>query len=570
MDSQDEIYFHGVIFSLPVSGPVTGISIAGESWTATRVTNTAAIRSARWLRAAGSIVVQLAAVFALAEVQHPAAGCAAARPYIDRAQAASEKGDSASSLAELQQATKINPRCAEAYLLMGLTEFQRGTIDDAIAHYQRALALQPRSYSGHYNLALAYLKQHKWEEGRAQLAQAVKLDSHKADAAYDLGIVLLELGKPAEALAALRRAKMLNPKRSDVAFNLIRAELEAGQGQQARFEAEQAAKDFRSDPQWHAAIGELFLKKDQPKDAASYLAQASHLRPNDLGIRHMLAVAYLQSGQPQAVLRLITEPKTVDDYFLRASAYYESHQFPEADRESQVALNLAPENPQVLVLRTRLLQRAGEQDAAVATAKKAIALAAQWDEPYYLAGVSYYFIRHYAEAQASLARAVALNPRSARALFVESIALANLGKIDEAEGCLRRAIVLQPKNARLYCHLGILLARRNQNTHAEESFRRAIELKPDYGLSHYELGKLLAISKQLRPAAQELEEAVMYDPGLSAAYYQLARIYAKLGNSGKSQHMLAEFERLRQQEAQDSRPVDQAREEDARKGMEAP
>jgi hypothetical protein len=57
---------------------------------------------------------------------------------------------------------------------------------------------------------------------------------------------------------------------------------------------------------------------------------------------------------------------------------------------------------------------------------------------------------------------------------------------------------------------------------------------------------------------------------LSAAYYQLARVYAKLGEVEKSQHLLAEFERLYQQEAHDSRPVDEALDEDARKATEAP
>src|SRR5947208_9162756 len=69
-------------------------------------------------------------------------------------------------------------------------------------------------------------------------------------------------------------------------------------------------------------------------------------------------------------------------------------------------------------------------------AKKATTLAPNWDEPYYLAGVSYYFTRLYDESARSLARAVELNPNSARALFLEAIALANLGKTGDAERCL--------------------------------------------------------------------------------------------------------------------------------------
>jgi Flp pilus assembly protein TadD len=477
-----------------------------ESSKATRVERSLAVR-VQYLREALFIALQFAAIY-LANAQQRMPSCATARPYITRSQAALAAGDSPRALQALNQATQVAPDCAEAYLLLGLTEFHGGATADSIQHYQRALALQPRSYSGHYDLALAYLKQHKVQEARAELEHAVTLDPRQADAAYDLGVVLLELGKPSEALNQLRHARALNPERPDVAFNMIRAQLEAGQVSQARAEATDSAKRFGSDFQWRAALGLLFLHQAQPRDAASHLLRASRLRPADDEIRHQLAAAYLESGQIEEVLSTIGEPKTSDDHYLRASAYYLSHRFPEADRESELALGLAPDNPQVLVLRTRLLQRAGEQDEALLMAQKATTLAPNWDEPYYLAGVSYYFIRRYEQAEESLARAVEFNPNSARALLVESIALANLGKVEEAERCLRRAIALQPRNARLHCHLGILLARRNENAKAEDSFRKSIQLKPAYGLSHYELGKLLVGSKQLKLAAYQLEQAV--------------------------------------------------------------
>ena len=520
--------------------------------------------------AVGFISLQAIAIARVANAQQPSPGCEMALPYLTSAQTPLTAADSATALERLNRAIEVAPKCADAYLLLGLTEFQRRETAKAIQYYKHSLELQPRSYSAHYNLALAYVREHELQEARAQLEQAVILDPDQADAAYDLGMVLLELGKPSAALAHLHRARALNPKRPDVAFNIVRAQLEAGRIPEARAAAQDSAKHFGADFQWSASIGQLFLQKAHAKDAVPYLLQASRMRPDDLEIRHQLAVAYLESGQADEVLSTIAEPKTADDHYLRASAYYISHRFPEADQESELALGLSPDNPQILVLRTRLLQRAGEQDEALLMAQKATSLAPKWDQPYYLAGVSYYFIRRYEQAEQTLARAVEFNPNSARALFLESIALANLGKIDDAERCLRRAIALQPENARLHCHLGILLTRKNEKAKAEDSLKKATQLKPDYALSHYELGKLLASSRQLRPAAEELEQAVKHDPGLSAAYYQLSRVYAKLGDAEKSEHMLAEFQRLYQQEARDSGPVDQAQDDDARKETEVP
>ena len=79
------------------------------------------------------------------------------------AQKALASGDSATALQELTQAIEADPKFAEAYLLLGLTEFQLGDVAKAIEHYQRSLALKPGSFSAHYNLALAYLREHKAE-----------------------------------------------------------------------------------------------------------------------------------------------------------------------------------------------------------------------------------------------------------------------------------------------------------------------------------------------------------------------------------------------------------------------
>ncbi|HEV3206967.1 MAG TPA: tetratricopeptide repeat protein [Terriglobales bacterium] len=498
--------------------------------------------------------------------QQPAPDRSPARSHFSSAQKALAAGDSVTAVEELQQAIQADPKFAEAYLLLGLTEFRRGETEKSIQHYQQSLKLEPHSYSGRYNLALAYLREHRLEDGRAQLEQAVKLDPIQADAAYDLGIVLLEQGKPSAALTHLTRARRLNPRRPDVAFNIVRAELEAGHVSEARIEAQTAAQHFGQDFQWSAAVGQLFLKNAAPGDAAVYLHTASLIRPDDLEIRRQLALAYLASGGTKQVLDAISDPKTSDDHYLRGSAYYLDHRFAEADRESEQALTLAPDNPQALVLRTRVLQRAGEQGAALELARKAAALAPNWDEPFYLAGISLYFIRRYSEAGENLARAAELNPKSARALFLEAAALVNQGKHDEAERCLRRAIALQPKNARFHCHLGILLVRENRDAEAEPSFRSAIALAPNYALPHYELGKVLVRSKQWSAAAQELQQAVNHDPNLSAAYYQLARVYAKLGKTEKSERMLADFEKLYQKQTNDS----QTQDDDARKETESP
>ena len=502
------------------------------------------------------VALQLLGCSQLTAAQQGKSTCTKAGPYLRSAQTALDANDSATALEKLGQAVEIDPNCPDAHLLLGLTQFQHGDVGKSIQHYQQALKLDHGSYSAHYDLALAYVKSKKLQLARQELEQAVALDPKQPNAAYDLGVVLLELGQPAAAIPHLRHAHAITPDRPDVSFNIVRAELEAGRFAEARQAAQHAPSHLTSDFQWNAAIGQEFFKHGQSKDALDYLRAANGIRPTDEIVRTQLATVYLASGQPEQVLDLIKDPKTATDHYLRGSAFYQAHRFPEADEESDTALGLDPENPKIMVLRVRLLQRAGQQNAAVELAQKATKLTPSWDQPFYLAGISYYFLRHYTEAHQSLARAFELNPKAATAVFMAALASANEGKPQVAERYLRRAISLQPDNARFHCHLGILFMRQNEYAKAERPLKRASQLKPDYALPHYELGKFWAYSNQWNEARREFEAAITTDPGFTSAYYHLARVYTRLGENEKSQTTLANFRRLHKQETDDAAAVE--------------
>src|SRR5215468_1537918 len=239
------------------------------------------LRSHHRLLTAGFIAFCLAASSQPTQGQQSISNCVQTQPYLRDAQTALGTHDLAAALEKLNRAVAIDPKCADAHLLLGLAEFQYGDAAKAIQHYRQAIKLNPRSYSAHYDLALAYLKEKKPQLARTELEQAVALDPKQADANYDLGIVLLELGQPAAALRPLRRAHALTPGRPDVSFNLIRAGLEAGQLEEARQAAKQAPAGLASDFQWNAALGQQFLKHAQPSDALPYLRAANAAHPDD-------------------------------------------------------------------------------------------------------------------------------------------------------------------------------------------------------------------------------------------------------------------------------------------------
>src|ERR1043165_7040182 len=78
-----------------------------------------------WLKI-GLLTLQFIATLQVANSQPQMSVCSAARPYIARAQKAVALQDSNSAINKLFQAIKADPKCADAYLLLGLTEFHSG------------------------------------------------------------------------------------------------------------------------------------------------------------------------------------------------------------------------------------------------------------------------------------------------------------------------------------------------------------------------------------------------------------------------------------------------------------
>jgi superkiller protein 3 len=482
-------------------------------------------------------------------------GGASETSYLRKAQQALEAHNLAEAKTQLELALRANPKSAEALLMLGFVELQSGDTAQAIEHFECVLKLNPESFSGHYNLALAHLRQQDVAAGLHELERAVALNPQHAGAAYNLGLVLLEMGRPEEALTQLRRAKALGPEGTDVSVNIARAELALHHVEEAKREADIAAKTFGNDPRWQATMGQLFLDHGQPQQALGYLTEALRLQPSEIQIRRLLASAQLATGNAAAVLALIPAPESAQDHYLLAGAFYLLRQLPKADEESRLAFERDPHDSRSLVLQARIRQQLGQHDAALELLKKATELTPQWSEPCYSAAVSYYFERRYAEAQRSLDRALELDPKSVRALFLYAASLVNEGKNRQAVEFLRRAIGLEPDNARFYYHLGALRLRDDRWSEAREAFEKAAHLKPDYALPHYQLGKLLLRSNHPQGAVRELETAVRDQPDLAQAYYQLGRAYTLLGETRKSEQSLATFAKLKQQELDEEKQM---------------
>lgn len=452
---------------------------------------------------------------------------------------------------ELSAAIRIDPNYGEAYDVMGQLDLHTGNLEGAISAFTQAVKLRPKSFGSHYGLAMAFLQKHDIQQGLPELRTAASLRPADFDANYNLGVLLLDEGHAMEAIEHLRRAEAPGESRPEVAYNLIRAELAANRLDEARGEARRAAKSLDSNFKWQAAVGQMFLQRLQPGDAVSYLSRAHALQPGSTEVRQKLAVACLESNQPEKTIELIKDPEAAEDYYLLAGAKYLLRQYSAAAKDATTAVSMDSKQPQYLLLAARIEQHLGQHDSALSLLESTITLAPGWADPYYSAGVSLYCEKRYAEAQKYLHKSLELQPDSARALFLYAVSLIGEGNDQEGETYLRKAVSLKPDNAHFQYYLGEILMRQNKLSDAEEVDKQAVLADPKYAPLHYQLGKVLLRNNHPDLSARETEKAISLDPKLAEAYYQLMQAYSRLGEKDKSARAAAIFARLKKEPASD-------------------
>jgi predicted O-linked N-acetylglucosamine transferase (SPINDLY family) len=151
-------------------------------------------------------------------------------------------------------------------------------------------------------------------------------------------------------------------------------------------------------------------------------------------------------------------------------------------------------------------------------------------DAWHLLGVSEADSGHFEEAVVALARATALNPRSAEAQSNLGWSLLRLGRHQEACACLERAIALNPNFPTALTNLGTTLMHLRRLDEAIAAHDRAIALKPDYADAHCNRGTALILANRNEEAGQSFDRALALNPRHFAALQGKGLVHLNLKN----------------------------------------
>ncbi len=105
----------------------------------------------------------------------------------------------------------------------------------------------------------------------------------------------------------------------------------------------------------------------------------------------------------------------------------------------------------------------------------------------------------------------------------------NDGGISKTEASLKRAIELDPKNDKAYVELGRLYKNQGDSFQAGNLFKKAIELNPKNDDAYVELGGLYRFLDEFSQTADLLRKALEINPKNDKAYFELGWLYQMQG-----------------------------------------
>lgn len=175
----------------------------------------------------------------------------------------------------LQRGWALGDR-ADAAFLLGAALVEHGYPDEAVALLRGSIGANPTDDAGHYDRADA------WEE---------------------LALAYEDLDRPDDAEAAYRAAIAARPDRPTAAHNLAALLLDTGSAHDAAELVDALVDRYRGSSTCWSLLGRVRLRQGDPVGAAAAFRTALDIRPENLGARVGLAVAYRRAGRPRLASR---------------------------------------------------------------------------------------------------------------------------------------------------------------------------------------------------------------------------------------------------------------------------
>src|SRR5712692_4104595 len=339
-----------------------------------------------------------------------------------------------------------------------------------------------------FRQATVAMREGHLDEASEGFAAIVKEIPSFAEAHLNLGLVLQEQSRFDEAIASLQKALILKPSLRGANLFLGVALFRLNQLDRAVVAIQKETTAYPKDPAAWMWLGVVRLAQEKPEEAAEALDKAAKLAPDDTDILYHRGRAHLLVSKNSYGRMFKVDSHSWRVHQVIAQANAEADRHVDAIVEYQAAIKLAPTQP-------GLHEELGSE-------------------------------------------------------------YRNLGKMQEAEEAFKRELEIDPNNTLAKYKLGELTVETGDGAKGKELIEAAMREKPGLLHADYNLGRAEMLLGNDAAAARHLERATAAagsDPEVvEQSWYQLGIVYRRLHRMEEAQKAMATFQKLKDQEAENS------------------
>jgi tetratricopeptide (TPR) repeat protein len=390
-----------------------------------------------------------------------------------------------------------------------------GDRESALQAIQNALNLWDDEPHWHVLAAEIYLggetveEQSDLDAAINHLEQATRLEPSNTESLLVLGQIYLRQGAAQKAAQSFEQAVQAEPEEPEPSLWLARAQRSLGDLEGAAANAERAVTLAPNQVQPLLLRGEIALQANNPRGAQSRAQAALRIQPDDPEVLLLLARALNALDRPEEALATLEKALPLASESLplsveRVRLLQRAHGFDAAIQAAQTLADHNPEEPRVLALQAELLEGAGQGEAAIRAAQRALRL------PDRLTGTANGLP----------------NPEQAKLHYLLGRMLSRSGQLDQAVHHLTETIRLAPEMVEAYLEIGHVHQERRQHNQALNAYRQAITVAPHDHRPYYLIGLALKESKDYLGAEKMLRRAADLAPNDVSIHRLLGAVVA--------------------------------------------
>src|SRR6266567_3920660 len=352
------------------------------------------------------------------------------------------------ALAAYQQAIRIDPNHANAYVCRGhaLSKLNRHT--EAIVAFEKAIHLAPNDALPYTSKGYVLLNLNRHTEALAMFEEAIHHEPNNTLAYAIKGKVLFKLKRYLEAIDTFEQIIQLEPHNAHAYNHKGEVLLELNEYEDAIVAFEQAIHLNPNDPVFHNNKGEVFSYLKRYPEALEDYEQAIRLDPN-------YTIAYNNKGHALAKLK----------------------RYSEALSDFEQAIHLNPNYVKVYNNKGNVLLELERHSEALAAYEESIRLAPNDTYGYLGKGNVLIELKQYNEALIVCQLVINLDPNNAIAYYNRGNILAELERYSEALSAYEEAIRLNPEEPIFYNNKGEVLSKLDRPLEAMAAFEKALLFK---------------------------------------------------------------------------------------------